>query len=332
MNTKSTVGFGLSLCLGAGAIGMLAYKAGVDNLLQIMERLSWKFLLLATLFYAAAWFFRTWRIARLSLPQAPAAAYLFRIQIAGFAINAVLPMKIGDALTVLGLNEARINIAQATAIVVQLRILDLFVLLMATLPLVFTERHADLPQWIAQAIYFLGLSASLPPIFTALMFCPRIHSILDAKVMNLRPTKLRRVLRIIMDVGRSYREIIMRGRLFLQSACLTCMIWLMEAMTTAMVSLALGIPVQLHFLLPALAIANLSKAAPATPGGIGIYEGVMALILTSSGIPFDHALAIAICDHILKKTCTLGIGLPCVPSLLGPKWMHIIRTMKFKES
>jgi hypothetical protein len=329
---RSTVAFGLSLCLGAGVIALLVFKAGPSRLLQVLSHISWWYTVPALACYGAAWFFRTWRLARFIKPQTPSASYLFRIQVAGFALNAILPMKLGDALTVLGLNAAGMTVGRATAIVVQTRILDLFVLLTATSPLVFTTMFTDLPRWIEQALFLLGLSACLPPIFTAIMCSPRVLGFLEARIQTLRRARIRIVAQTLLDAAKSYRDILFHGRLFLESAGLTCLIWLLEAGTTASVAWAVGTPVPFFLLLPALAVANLSKAAPTTPGGVGVYEALMAMMLASGGIPFEHALAIAMCDHLLKKAVTLGLGIPCVPALLGPNWKKVISSLKFKEA
>lgn len=329
---RSTVALVLSVCLGAAVIVLLVFKAGPDRLLQVLNHISWWYTAPALACYGAAWFFRTWRLARFTLPQTPSATYLFRIQIAGFALNAILPMKLGDALTVLGLSSAGMNVGRATAIVVQARILDLFVLLMATLPLVLTTLFTDLPRWVEQALFLLGLSACLPPIFTVIMCSPRVLGYLDARIQTLRRPRIRAVAGVLLDAARSYRDILSRGRLFLESAGLTGLIWLLEAGTTASIAWAVGAPPPFLLLLPALAVANLSKAAPTTPGGVGVYEAIMAMILGAGGIAFEHALAIAMCDHLLKKAVTLGLGVPCVPALLGPNWKTTISSLKFKDS
>jgi glycosyltransferase AglD len=331
-SARSTCAFVLTLCLGVGVIALLVFKAGPDRLLQVLSRISWAYAIPALICYGTAWFFRTWRLALFATPHPSSAGYLFRIQVAGFAMNAILPMKLGDALIVLGLNAKGMTIGQATAVAVQTRILDLFLLLMATSPLVFTAMSANLPPWVRQALSLLGLSACLPPIFTFFMFSQRILGFFEAKAQTFQRPRIRLLALVILDVGRSYRDILLRGRLFLESAGLTGLIWLLETGTTALLALAVGTPVPFILLLSAVAVANLSKAAPTTPGGVGVYEAIMAMMLTSGGISFEHALAIAMCDHILKKTVTLSLGLPCVPALLGPNWKKVISSLNFKEA
>ena len=58
----------------------------------------------------------------------------------------------------------------------------------------------------------------------------------------------------------------------------------------------------------AVAIANIVKAIPITPGGIGAYEVVVTGILTAFGINPADAFTVALIDHTLKNVLTLLAG------------------------
>ena len=58
----------------------------------------------------------------------------------------------------------------------------------------------------------------------------------------------------------------------------------------------------------AVAVGNIVKILPITPGGIGTYEATLTLIL-SSAVSRSQALAVSIADHGIKNIMTLILGL-----------------------
>jgi len=93
------------------------------------------------------------------------------------------------------------------------------------------------------------------------------------------------------------------------------MIWLFEALTCYTASIAIGAQISIIAVIFAVSIANVGKSAPATPGAIGIYEGILVAILFLFGISFDVAIVIAILDHAIKNLFILVIGVPAITSI-----------------
>jgi len=93
------------------------------------------------------------------------------------------------------------------------------------------------------------------------------------------------------------------------------MIWLFEALTCYTASIAIGAQISIIAVIFAVSIANVGKRAPATPGAIGIYEGILVAILFLFGISFDVAIVIAILDHAIKNLFILVIGVPAITSI-----------------
>jgi uncharacterized protein (TIRG00374 family) len=326
----SAIAFIFSIGLGGGLIFALLNKVGLTKITVMLEQISWPTLALAVAIYAGSWLFRTWRLACFTTKQVIGTDRLFRIQIAGFAMNAVLPIKLGDALILLGLHLTNISIGRATAIVVQLRILDLFAILIATAPLAFAEIRLGIPEWIKHIVFIFGIIACLPLLFTLLIRFVNLNVFLERRVLKIHYPFLRFFMFKLIDACSAYFETISQGRLFIKTAGLSCMIWLMEGLTTSVIALAMNVEAPLSFILPAMALANLGKAAPVTPGGIGVYESIMALILMLGGVPLEHAIPVAICDHLLKKTFTICLGLPSIPALLGPHWQNNLKSVYVK--
>lgn len=59
----------------------------------------------------------------------------------------------------------------------------------------------------------------------------------------------------------------------------------------------------------AVTVGNLAKVLPLSQGGIGLYEAAFTgLVVSTTAIPVETALAAAILDHALKNAVTLGGG------------------------
>ncbi len=59
----------------------------------------------------------------------------------------------------------------------------------------------------------------------------------------------------------------------------------------------------------AVSVGNLAKVLPLSQGGIGLYEAAFTgLVVSTTGIPVETAIAAAILDHALKNAVTLGGG------------------------
>ena len=63
--------------------------------------------------------------------------------------------------------------------------------------------------------------------------------------------------------------------------------------------------------LGALAVARLSLAVPLSPNGIGIQEGLLAILFVQLGLPADVAIAAALLNR-LGFVATAAVGLLCL--------------------
>ena len=104
------------------------------------------------------------------------------------------------------------------------------------------------------------------------------------------------------------------GAVFLWST----VIWGLDVLTAVLVLAALvgglvgGLVPPLTLLIVgtlAVSVGNLAKVLPLSQGGIGLYEAAFTgLVVSTTAIPVETALAAAILDHALKNAVTLGGG------------------------
>jgi uncharacterized protein (TIRG00374 family) len=82
--------------------------------------------------------------------------------------------------------------------------------------------------------------------------------------------------------------------------------WSMDVITCYVIGLPFN--ANLFSVMLAVAIANIVKAVPITPGGIGTYEAVVTGILTAFGLSPSEAFTVALVDHTLKNLITVALG------------------------
>ena len=90
-------------------------------------------------------------------------------------------------------------------------------------------------------------------------------------------------------------------------------IWGIDILTAIVVFAAFGVSVPTTLLVAvgffAVAVGNLAKVLPLSPGGIGLYEGAFTLIVVAlTPIAWPTALATAVVDHALKNAVTVVGG------------------------
>ncbi|EMA36703.1 flippase-like domain-containing protein [Halococcus hamelinensis] len=103
-------------------------------------------------------------------------------------------------------------------------------------------------------------------------------------------------------------------RAFVRVGASSLLIWTLDVVTALVVFAAFDVSAAPATLLAvgffAVSVGNLAKVLPLSPGGIGLYEGAFALLVTGlSPVGFSVALAVAIVDHAVKNVVTVIGGL-----------------------
>ncbi|NMC36090.1 flippase-like domain-containing protein [Candidatus Beckwithbacteria bacterium] len=311
MKNKSWLIHFFSLGLGFFLLFLLIKKIGTNDFWQILKHTSLLWLLIAIATYCSSWFFRTLRLQKFTTFNQGQISFfnLFKLRISGFALNSLLPGKLGDAATIGYLKLHGLKIGPSAAIVFQVRVLDLLSFILLSLPalLLFKDKsNQPLNQLLlVSAIVILIIFAiTLTDKHTGF---GRWFRLFGKRFSNL---KLQKVFDKLADLYESYTAMVAHKRFLIISILLSLLIWFIEGLTAFVVAKAIGSTISLPLLIVALSLANISKIFPITPGGIGIYETVFASSLSFFGIPFDQALMVGIFDHNLKKLFNIVIGIP----------------------
>ena len=329
-NIKSWICRIIAFFIGFGVLLGLIYHVGFEKFLNIVLQTSPYWIVASVIVYAISWIFRTRRLERFTTHAGKNIKIfdLFKLYISGYALNVILPAKLGDAATVGYLKMKGINIGRSAAIILQTRILDMLALILLSIPafILFSEKAA--PNWIRTTI-FICLFIVAVPIGIVVLDKNKAFSGLLEKLGNKFSHKfLKLAVEKTLDAYEGYHEIVSNKKLLVSSILLSLMIWLFEALTCYTVSIAVGAQIPIIAVIFAVSIANVGKCAPATPGAVGIYEGILVAVLFLFGISFDIAIVIAILDHLIKNLFILAIGVPATTSI-GMNVSELYRRRQF---
>ena len=101
---------------------------------------------------------------------------------------------------------------------------------------------------------------------------------------------------------------------------LSVVIWLTDVLTTVSIALMFRANINFAVVLLAVVVGNLFKAIPLTPGGIGTYEAVVAVILVLSGTGQATATLIAVSYYLVKNIITAVGGILSIRSWAPGSW------------
>ena len=204
----------------------------------------------------------------------------------------------------------------AVASVIQSRILDLLALLVLLLTSGLPELHASPAPWRWPALAAVAVLALAPML---VMVADRRQGLERLVASVYRIPRLALAARNLNKLLAAYRRICLDGRLLVATGLYSLIIWTGESLVTWAIARAASVPVPFAVCLLAVPLANLGKAVPLTPGGVGVYEAIMAAVFHGAGMDWGDAVAVALADHLLKKACSIGIGLPLAVHLVGKR-------------
>ena len=288
------------LLLGVVDLELLAKAWQQANLLYLVPGAA--LLLLAMVARGGAWHVLSGRLIR------PARA--FWVLNAGYLINAILPLRLGDLARALLAGSPRagetstLTASAALSSVVLERVLDLvctFGLVMFALPVVAGQAWGGRTIVWSTAVAISGVAGVL---VAGLLRGPLVRW-LSARAPAGSPAakwvaRIERFLRGL-EALRDWR-IVLPAMLLL---ILTWFIWLLEY--TVLLRAFLPQATLADGLL-ALVGSALGMMIPSSPGGLGVYEAAVVGALAVIGIQSETALAYAITVHVLNSAGVIGLG------------------------
>jgi uncharacterized protein (TIRG00374 family) len=265
-----------------------------------------------------AFFAFRWRILLTFVPR-PSFVAVFSILMAGYATNALLPMRAGDALRVaLVRRKYGHGAARALSSILVERVFDLLALLVFG---IVVAVGGKLPSDI---IDILRIATLVVAALIATLIMVTIHIETAARVLQTitRPLGARIEKEAVFHVrqfAEALDETFPRKR-----GSVNRLVWVIGlsmlgwgSFGTAMIicTAAFGVEPAVEAGLLLMVITNLGSAIPSSPASIGVYHALGVLALSPWGVQFDLALSVATASHAIATSIQLLLGLLAMVAL-----------------
>jgi hypothetical protein len=299
---KSLLAFVLALIL----IGAMLLFVGIDNLSTQLQEMEWKYFIPIIVVYFSTWVIRgeRWRLVLQSSSIIISRSNSIKLTFVGYMINLFTPAKLGEFGRVAGLTKVtgEKNLSKSVGTVVVDHFFDFLMVIIFLLTSLFFISTEKLPYWIQVTIWI----ALIVAIFgTTLLFVlakkPLLFQTLSSKMPNKIQTHAENLIKGVSDAFNHPKLPLI--------LLFSCYIWVGEVFVTFMILLGLGVNIPIYFVIFSLMIANLTKIIPITPGGMGVFEGVLAVSLVLFNVDKEEASIAAILDHFIKNIVVLIGGI-----------------------
>jgi len=224
--------------------------------------------------------------------------------------NVILPARIGDVVRAYLLKKMK-NIPLTTgfsSLAVE-RIFDILAITMIGGFAVLGLQELLLDQWITNVITIAGLA--ILAVFGLLVMFLKLRTTIGGVA-----ARFIREIAVVSTNPRAF-AIVFTGSLS---------VWLFDILTCFVILSAFSGTTSLStvpIVFLAIAVGNLTKIVPITPGAIGTYELALTAIFSLGGIDPAIGFAAAVLDHAVKNSVTLILGSVYL-SRFGLSWSQLM--------
>ncbi len=286
-NSRLTV---LSICLALAILWFLLWRTGFDRFIEKVDEVPPIVLLPLAVVYTVSWFFRGLRLkiilrmleAELSVLQSGCVELLADLP------NQFIPARLGDAVKILYMHRSGIiDYKTGTFAALMVRMMDLAaVTSLALFSALFVS--GSLSEGYSSYLLASGgimlltggawvLAVKRPELIKKLLAGPlgRFRAAVDqvSERMAKSPGTLMGILGVSMSV------------------------WLFDILTLFIFMRVFSIQLTIPETAFVMLLATIAKIMPFTPNGLGVYEGMMVVILAGAGVDESTALTVAVLDH-----------------------------------
>jgi uncharacterized protein (TIRG00374 family) len=312
----------LGFAISAGCVALLAARVDWARFTGHFSAASWLPLATAVPLVVFTYFLFAlrWRLL-LTMDPVPPVLHVFRYLMAGYAANAVLPMRAGDALRVVLLRRAcgygTTRVASSVALE---RILDALTLIAMGAAVAL---YADLPRTILFGLRTAGIAAAVAVGIIAAIAARRRIAIatIDGIAGRIAPRHRHAVIAQAEQLVDALDVLFPRDRQAALRAAAAVALglagWASYALAMALCMIAFGVTPVVGPALLLVAVTNLGAAIPSSPASIGVYHALGVLALSPWHVDFDLALSVVTATHAI----TVGVQV-----IVGSLAMILIRT------
>jgi len=307
----------LFLVLLAQRIELSALKTEIGNITPI-------WLLFAVLFLGLDYALRIKRWQLLLSVSNPAIEYRQCASplLASYALNNLMPFRIGDAFRVVAIQSASdVALGRITVTLIFERILDfvclILVLLVSSSVLSMSNRAIFGTDYLSRLLenssdYFVpGMLILIAGIVVIYVLWRRVGAFDQ----------------FLVDIATGVREF-NRPSLWISLLSYSMAVWILEGMVflATAISLTNSFPVLANWY--ALGVGSLSTLLPSAPGYVGTFDYFTSLAYVQAGFAEEAAIAIAIAVHLVLWIPITMVGCILLVWILPESYRHTIRQLK----
>lgn len=304
-----TAAFGIILLF------IIASLIGIKDVIYTVASASIFFLLLSSLIYLCSWPIRGFRYKEIlqRVGYSEKLGFLTGTIFLSQTANVILPARLGDIIRAFILKTKKdIPLTSGLSSLAVERIFDVFAITtIGITSYVFVLRDFELGSWVSNVLILSVALISV--IFIVILFFlkteEKAHTIqkIVYKINILRnySDKIAQLLqRFFYELSMATKN----PKIFTLVLSSSLLIWFIDILTCLVVLKAFDVIPNFFVVFLAVAIGNLSKMFPITPGAIGTYEGALCGIFSLAGISPAIGFATAVIDHVIKIIVTLIFG------------------------
>ncbi len=329
----------LTAILAVLILTFVATFLGASDILDNVKHASFETLTLASLVYCISWPLRGIRFQQIlkRLGNQYGLGFLTGSIFISQSANVILPARIGDLSRMYILKKSKdLSLTTSFSSLTVERVFDVVAITsIAILASSGAASRFELPSWMDSMIKLSGLAVI---VFFAILFAVSFR---EGRTKKGKVSKISKKnnspggrLEKITDFASTFLHqmsiVAVRPGAFLTVTASSLLIWGMDILTcylvlkafpSAGINLSSTYMISLIFL--AVAIGNIAKTFPITPGAIGTYEVALTAVFGLGGIKPEIAFTVAVVDHIIKNAITL-IGGAFAISGLGLRWKEVL--------
>jgi len=299
---------GLAISVGAGVLAFRGLRWG--EVRDAMVEANYGLLALAVVIMLVSLYFRAERWRVLFLPQRGLRlTNLLGAMSAGYALNNLLPLRVGEFARAYLIGEAEedVRAPHALSTIVVERTLDtltVVAMLLVTLPFI------DAPGWARGPALFFGLGVLVLAVALALVSTARERAVaIVVRLERLLPERWRGRAESWTEAALEGFAVLRTPSVLARAAGWSAVSWLTSAVMIYVTLRAFGLDLPFSAALFVTAAVSLGMVVPSSPGYIGVFHAIaIESLVNVFDVERDPAASFALVQHAIQYLVPIVIG------------------------
>ena len=298
----------IGILVSALAIVAFVWMFDLKQVARSLMAVSWPHVVAAALVFGGAFMLRSLRWKLLLAPLARLPFTKVRdVLVIGYMVNLLLPARMGEVARALALWRVTGTSRRGALTTIGLaRMLDgCFLMgLLLVMGLVF-----EMPTWATRLTHvFIVVMGVVLAVVLWMAFHERSFFVLMDRALFFVPERLRHRVVGFFHRFAAGTHALRKPALLASCMTITPAIWSLEFVVYFTMMRGFGISLPPWAALLAMVVTNIGIAAPAAPGGVGLFEAACSGAVMALGLNRELALSYAIGVHLMFFACLVGAG------------------------